>query len=154
MVESYVMIRTQTNADGTYGPREEDIAPYTVSGEDVTARAFDVQGPLFLDTLQTDPQVGVWRYRMSNADALAMQSDNKLWMLASKRYTIEEDGTRTEVDSDWQQPYTAEERTLRINQLGNFTDFDVDTISAWWTVDKTHVEVATKMRNYLRTLNA
>ena len=77
-----------------------------------------------------------------------MSTDNKLWMIESRRYDAE--GEEQENNKD--EPYTAEERATRITQLSNFTDFDHETIGAWWTVDKTRREVALKLRNYLRTL--
>lgn len=142
MVQSYVMIRSQPHADGNYGPHEQDLAPYPINGEDVTARVAAM--------IATEPQVVIWRLRMSNADAVTMSADNKLWMIASQRFDPEGEL----VESDHDQPYTEQERATRITQLAAFTDFDADTIAAWWTPEKTRQEVAVKLRTYLRTLSA
>lgn len=155
-VESYVMVRARRDpVDDSWGPRQDDLAPYTLSGEDVTARASDISdGALHLNTIEAPPQVMVWRYRMSNADALAMSTDPKVWMIESRRYSIDEEGNEVEQDNNRDDPYDPAERTLRINQLGNITDFDAATIENWWAPDKTHRGVALKLRNYLKTLNA
>ena len=148
------MIRARRNADGAWGPRSDDIAPYTTwGGEDVTARASQISdGPLNLSATEAHPQIVIWRVRMSNADALAMLSDPKLWMIESRRYSMV-DGQEVEQDNNKNDAYSAAERTLRIAQLANFTDFDEAMITAWWTPDKTRREVALKLRDYLGKVN-
>ena len=146
-VESVIMIRTE--GDGTdespFGPRAADLAPYTsISWEDVTGRLGNALSQL------TDPRTVIIRARMTNADAVAMSSDNKLWMIESRQY----DAEGVEQNNNKDDAYTAEERTLVISQLGNHTDFDADTIAAWWTPEKTRHEIAVKLRNYLKTLEA
>ena len=154
MVESYVMVRARRNADGAWGPHDGDTAPYpTLGGEDVTARASQISdGPLHLSTTEAHPQIVIWRYRMSNADALAMSTDPKLWMIESRRYSTV-DGEEVEQDNNKNDAYTEAERTLRIAQLANFTDFDEPMISAWWTPERTRREVALKLRDYLSKVN-
>lgn len=153
MVESYILLRAE--GDGTeespFGPRQADLAPYTsLSWDDFSARAsWTDDGTLFLNSQLAEPRVIVIRGRMSNQDALAMQSDNKVWMIASRRYDDEGEVVQT----DFNQPYTAAERTLRITQLSNFTDFDYQQIANWWTADKTHREVGEKLRDYLKDIN-
>jgi hypothetical protein len=149
MVESVILLRS--DGDGTdespFGPRQADLAPYTsLAWEDVTGRAGDAIAQF------SEPRVVIIRGRMSNADALAMSTDNKLWAIESRRYSTDEDGNVVEVDNNKDDAYTAEERTTRITQLGKFTDFEADKIAAWWTPDKTRREVAVKLRDYLRTL--
>ena len=141
-VESYIMVRTQHDENGSQ-PRPADLAPYTsLNWEDATGRPVPIYN--------TDPQTVILRARMSNADALAMSTDNKLWMIESRRY----DAEGTEQDNNKDDPYTAEERATHITQLANHTDFDADTIAAWWSPDKTRRQVALKLRNYLKTLEA
>ena len=154
-VESIVMTRARRNADGAWGPHDGDTAPYTsLGGEDVTARASQISdGPLHLSSTEAHPRIVIWRYRMSNADALAMSTDPALWMIESRRYSTDEEGGEVEQDNNKNDAYSAAERTLRINQLANFTDFDEPMISAWWTPEKTRREVALKLRNYLGSIN-
>ena len=152
-VESFILIRAE--GDGTegspFGPREADLAPYSLAWEDISARAsWTDDGTLFLNSQLTEPRVMVIKGRMSNPDAVTMQGDNKVWMLASRRY----DNTTGElVDSNYQDPYDAGERTTRITQLSNFTDFDYQQIENWWTPDKTHRQVAEKLWDYLGKIN-
>ena len=149
-VESYVMVRARRNNDGAWGLHENDTAPYQLSGEDVTARAANItDGPLHLSAIEAHPQILIWRFRMSNADALAMSTDPKLWMIESRRY----DAAGEEQENNKDEAYSAAERTLRINQLATFTGFDVDQITAWWTPEKTRREVALKLRDYLGKIN-
>ena len=149
-VQTYLMIRSE--GDGTenfpFGPRNADLVPYpSVSWSDATGRASGItDGPLFLSTMQQEPRIMILDVQMSNQDALAMATDPKVWMVVSKR--LDEEGEIVETNYD--DVYLEAERNVRITQLGNFTDFDVDMISTWWTVDKTRKEVAIKLRNYLR----
>ena len=154
-VESYVLVRARRNPDGSWGPRSDDLAPYTtLSGEDVTARASGISdGALWLNEIEAPPQVMVWRYRMSNQDALAMSSDPRVWMVESRRYSIDDEGNEVEQDNNRDDPYSTAERDLRITQLSNVTGFDYQQIANWWTPDKTHREVALKLRDYLRRVN-
>ena len=148
-VESWIIVRQE--GEGTdaspYGPRAADLAPYaSLHWEDITAR----QGiPI---EQEQDPRVLVIRGRMSNADALAMAGDNKLWMVESRRYNIGEDGIPVEVENNKDDIYDAGERTTRINQLANFSGFDHQKISDWWTPEKTRREVGIRLRDYLRIL--
>lgn len=159
MVQSYVLVRV----DDETGPRQADLQPYQdmASGpqefqwEDFSARAsWTDDGALFLNSQLTEPRIMVIHFNaLRNDIALAMQSDPKLWMVASRRLEPNEDGELEVVQSDLNQPYTAQERTTRISQLANFTDFDAQQISNWWTPDKTHREVGEKLRDYLRDIN-
>jgi hypothetical protein len=164
MVQSYVIVRVQTNSDGSTGPREEDLQPYEDAsvGDPVPFRWEDYSGrgswtseyPLFLNSQLTEPAIMVIHINsMPNSVANTMQSDPKLWMVASRRLEENEDGELEIVDNNFNDVYTAQERTTRINQLAAFTDFDIDQISNWWTPDKTRREVGEKLREYLRDIN-
>lgn len=153
MVESIIMLRSDGDEVNGFAPRQADLQPYIdISGangypfrwEDVTARINANQ--------VIEPRAVIIRARMHNQAALAMSSDTKLWMIASQRFADDEEGEL--VEDNYDELYTAQERTTRINQLSNFTDFDSVTISTWWTTDKTRREVGVKLRNYLRTLVA
>jgi hypothetical protein len=97
-----------------------------------------------------EPRLMLMRGRMTNQDALAMLNDSKLWMIFSRQY--DQDGNT--IQDNKNEVYTEAERTTRITQLSNITDFDHEAISAWWTESKTRKEVAIKLRNYLKTLEA
>jgi hypothetical protein len=93
-----------------------------------------------------DPRVVVIRAWMNNSDALAASTDNKIWMITSRVFNTDGEVTQT----DWGEVYSAQERTARINQLGNILGFDKDKIEAWWTAGKTRGDVATKLRQYAK----
>lgn len=146
MVESYIMVRIggiDVDQDH-WGPRVADLAPYSLHWEDVTSR----RGVSAL--MDQEPRIMVIRGRMSNSDAVAMSSDNKLWMIESRQY---DPATGEETTNNRDDPYSAAERTTRINQLATFTDFPAAAIETWWTPDKTRRQVAKRLQDYLRTLD-
>lgn len=150
-VESLIMVRA--GGDGSdenpFGPRQADLAPYpSLAWSDMTGR------PGTAALQQTEPRLLVIRGRMSNPDAVAMSTDPKLWMIESRQFSIDEDGNEVEIQNTKDDPYTEQERATRIAQLSNITAFDADTIAAWWTPEKTRREIATKLRDYLRRIDA
>ena len=82
-----------------------------------------------------------------------MSSDPRVWMVESRRYSIDDEGNEVEQDNNRDDPYSTAERDLRITQLSKVTGFNYQQIANWWTPDKTHREVALKLRDYLRKIN-
>lgn len=156
MVESIIMLRSEGGGtdNDSYEPRQANLQPYI----DISAangynfRYSDVTSRMGVDQA-TEPRLVVIRARMHNQAALSMQSDPKLWMIARKRLERDEDNQWVVVDTNYDDTYTAQERTIRINQLSNLTDFDYQQIDNWWTTDKTRREVGEKLRDYLRDIN-
>jgi hypothetical protein len=148
-VQSYIMVRSEGDRVTGAGPRAADLAPYTsLNWSDATGRSYNLQGNAFWDRIEEDPRVMIIDGMMSNQAAVGMSTNPKLWMIVSQRFDTEGEL----VETNYNNIYTEEERTLRINQMAAFTGFDSDKIAAWWTLDKTRIEVAIKLRDYLRNL--
>lgn len=152
MVENYIVIRAI--GDGTtinFGPKEDDLAPYApYEWEDVSARAYNLQGQDAHDAMMADPRVMVIRLRTKGPDAVAnsvaMSNDNKLWRLASR---VIDDETGEVTNNDLHSVYSPQERTDRISSLVSFFGLTQSAIESRWPTDATRTDVAKTFAKWL-----
>lgn len=147
MIESLVVMRQEGDETIGWGPKQSDQDKYGGAIEDWSARGYNLLGQAQHDALNAEPRVMLVQWRISNSQWAAFSTDNAIWPLASRQWA---DWQKSELlDNNFEDVYSAAERTDRIDGLVNFFGLNRTAVESRWLETDTRMEVAKKMAKFL-----